>query len=487
MTAALPDRSVVSDAELVRAAAAGDRAAFAAIYDRYANQLHDFCIGMLRNREAAADCVHDSFCIAAKSFSKLRDPTKLRPWLYAIARYEALRCLRARKREQAVEELPEETDRGPGPTTLVRRNELVELIATAAGGLSDRDRAVYELAYRQGLEGAELAEALGVSASNAKKMAQRMRETVERSLGALLVSWSVRKKVHDCPGLAEILDDWDGTFTVLMRKRISRHIESCPTCDDRRRQLVNPVALLGSTSLVIPAPVALRQRTLDRVELVPPAGSDPAPQHPDSEATVVEKTVRMSPSTPGDGESRRSRFAKRAVTGAALVAGLIAVPAVAIAVQHNHDTSVNPANVTKLTTPPSAIGRSVTPTTTLPAVSVVAPPTESGPPPGRVVVQDPTSTYEAPATVTAPPQPPPPQNSTSVAPTAQTSNVFTPPQLQPPTEPTQSVTLQPIAPSEQLQPSDGSTSPTSPGRRMPQMPTESLQPAGPSGGDGALS
>jgi RNA polymerase sigma factor (sigma-70 family) len=487
MTAALPDRSVVSDAELVRAAAAGDRAAFAAIYDRYANQLHDFCIGMLRNREAAADCVHDSFCIAAKSFSKLRDPTKLRPWLYAIARYEALRCLRARKREQAVEEVPEETDRGPGPTTLVRRNELVELIAMAAGGLSDRDRAVYELAYRQGLEGAELAEALGVSASNAKKMAQRMRETVERSLGALLVSWSVRKKVHDCPGLAEILDGWDGTFTVLMRKRISRHIESCPTCDDRRRQLVNPVALLGSTSLVIPAPVALRQRTLDRVELVPPAGSDPAPQHPDSEATVVEKTVRMAPSTPGDGESRRSRFAKRAVTGAALVAGLIAVPAVAIAVQHNHDTSVNPANVTKLTTPPSAIGRSVTPTTTLPAVSVVAPPTESGPPPGRVVVQDPTSTYEAPATVTAPPQPPPPQNSTRVAPTEQTSNVFTPPQLQPPTEPTQSVTLQPIAPSEQLQPSDGSTGPTSPGRRMPQMPTESLQPAGPSGGDGALS
>jgi RNA polymerase sigma factor (sigma-70 family) len=487
MTAALPGRSVVSDAELVRAAAAGDRAAFAAIYDRYANQLHDFCIGMLRNREAAADCVQDSFCIAAKSFSKLRDPAKLRPWLYAIARYEALRCLRARKREHAVEEVPEETDRGPGPTTLVRRNELVELIATAAGGLSDRDRAVYELAYRQGLEGAELAEALGVSASNAKKMAQRMRETVERSLGALLVSWSVRKKVHDCPDLAEILDGWDGTFTVLMRKRISRHIESCPTCDDRRRQLVNPVALLGSTALMIPAPVALRQRTLDRVELVPPAGSDPAPQHTDPDITVVEKTVRIAPSTPGDGESQPSRFAKRAVTGAALVAGLIAVPAVAIAVQQNHDTSVTPVNVTNSTTPPSAIGRSVTPTTSLPAVSAVAPPTESGPPPGRVIVQDPTTTYEAPATVTAPPQPPPAQNSTSVAPTVQTSKVFTPPQLQPPTEPTQSVTLQPIAPTEQLQPSDGSTGPASPGRRMPQMPTESLQPAVPSGGDGPLS
>jgi RNA polymerase sigma factor (sigma-70 family) len=487
MTAALPDRAVVSDAELVRAAAAGDRAAFAAIYDRYANQLHDFCIGMLRNREAAADCVQDSFCIAAKSFSKLRDPAKLRPWLYAIARYEALRCLRARKREQTVEEVPEVTDRGPGPTTLVRRNELVDLIATAAGGLSDRDQAVYELAYRQGLEGAELAEALGVSASNAKKMAQRLRETVERSLGALLVSWSVRKNVHTCADLAEILDGWDGKFTVLMRKRISRHIDSCPTCDERRRQLVNPVALLGSTSLVIPAPVALRQRTLDRIELSSSASSGPAPQHTDPEATVVHHAIGAGPNaieTAGDGESGRSRFTKRAVMGAALVAGLLAVPAVAIAVQHNHDTSVNPANVTKSTTPPSVIGGRATPTTTLPAASVVAPPSESGPPPGRVVVGDPTITYQAPATVTAPPTA---RTSANVAPTVPTSNVLTPPQLQTPTAPTQTVTLQPTAPSEQIQPSDGSTIPTSPGRRAPQMPLESLQPANPSGGDGALS
>ena len=32
-----------SDAELVAAAVAGDRGAFAAIYDRYADRLHDFC------------------------------------------------------------------------------------------------------------------------------------------------------------------------------------------------------------------------------------------------------------------------------------------------------------------------------------------------------------------------------------------------------------------------------------------------------------
>jgi RNA polymerase sigma factor (sigma-70 family) len=499
MTAALPDREMVTDAQLVCAAAAGDRAAFATIYDRYADPLHDFCIGMLRNREAAADCVQDAFIIAANSLSKLRDPAKLRPWLYTIARYEALRCLRGRRREQAVDEVPEESDGGPGPATLVRRNELADLIAAAAGGLSDRDRAVYELAYRQGLEGADLAEALGVSASNAKMMVQRLRETVERSLGALLVSRPARTNARACPGLAEILDGWDGKFTVLMRKRISRHIESCPTCDDKRRQMVNPVALLGATPVVIAAPAALRPRTLDRIELVSPAGSGPAPQHTGSDATLVrdaigaaptavESAIGAAPSTAVDGESRRSRFTKRAVKGAALVAGLIAVPAVAIAVQHNHDTSVNPVNVTQPTTPPSAIGRRATPTTTLSAVPVMAPPTESNPPPERVVVQDPTITNVAPVTATAPP--PLAGTSTSVGPTMRTSTVFTPPSVQTPTEPVQTVTLQPTAPSQPsqpIQPSGGSTGAPPTGRRTVQMPVETLQSVTPSGGgDGAI-
>ena len=47
------------DAALVLAAASGDRAAFGTIYDRYADRLHDFCVGMLRDRDAAAMAVRD--------------------------------------------------------------------------------------------------------------------------------------------------------------------------------------------------------------------------------------------------------------------------------------------------------------------------------------------------------------------------------------------------------------------------------------------
>jgi RNA polymerase sigma factor (sigma-70 family) len=94
----------------VSAAAAGDRRAFAGIYDRYADRLHDFCVGLVRDRDTAADCVQDVFCTAAAQLPKLHDPDKLRPWLYTIARNEALRHIRDRRREQV-------TNR-PGPTAL---------------------------------------------------------------------------------------------------------------------------------------------------------------------------------------------------------------------------------------------------------------------------------------------------------------------------------------------------------------------------------
>jgi RNA polymerase sigma factor (sigma-70 family) len=255
-----------SDAELARASAAGDKRAFAQIYDRYADRLYDFCAGMLADRDGAADCVQDVFCIAATELAKLRDADRLRPWLYSIARNEALRRIRQRRRETPSEELPETESGEPGPETLATRLELGDLIAEAAGGLSDRDRAVLELAFRHGLNGPDLAEALGVTPSNANTIVHRLRTTIERSLGALLVARQVRT-TGECDELATILDGWDGHFNVLVRKRISRHIESCHICDGERRRLVTPAALLGVAPVFIPAPEWLRERTLGEIQL----------------------------------------------------------------------------------------------------------------------------------------------------------------------------------------------------------------------------
>ena len=54
-------------------------------------------------------------------------------------------------------------------------------------------------------------------------MASRARAHFEIALGALLVARSGRDA---CPELAAILEGWDGRLTVLLRKRVDRHIRA---------------------------------------------------------------------------------------------------------------------------------------------------------------------------------------------------------------------------------------------------------------------
>lgn len=399
---AVPDWDIVSDADLVGAALSGDRMAFAGIYDRYADRLHDFCVGMVRDRDAAADCVQDVFCTAATALDKLREPDKLRPWLYAIARNEALRRIRQRRREEPSEDLPDEASGDAGPDTLAARNELAELVAEAAGGLSDRDRAVLELGYRHGLDGPELAEALGVSTASAKKIMQRLRDTMERSLGALLVARRGQSG-NSCAELSAILAGWDGTFTILMRKRIARHIESCPTCDQDRRRMVNPVALLGGTPLFIPAPAWLRDRTLHQIRLTS-ASSDLGGALTQARDSLPDPTTEEFAAADGSGEAPTARQpAGRVMLTMSLLVGIpLIVLALTIAWRYETNAPVTPKGViTSVTTSPSQPAET-------PVSMSIPPPQPSAP--------TPVVTGPAEPSVIRPPRAVPPSQQSPVAP-----------------------------------------------------------------------
>jgi RNA polymerase sigma factor (sigma-70 family) len=408
---AQPDR-YATDAELATAAAAGDRPAFATIYDRYANRLHDFCVGMLRDRDTAADCVQDAFCTAATKLPQLRDPDKLRPWLYSIARNEALRHQRERRREEPTDMLPELETNQAGPETIAARSELAELVAEAAGGLSDRDRTILDLTYRHELDGLELAEVLGVSQSNAGTLVHRLRDTVERSLGALLVARRVHSTPETCQELAAILDGWDGQFTVLMRKRVARHIESCPACDEERGRMLTPAALLGGAPVFIPAPAWLRDHTLTAANSALPAPPSNAPRG-DSDG---------SPRKHGSSEAARepARHRSRALAATVLVALIVGGGVTIARLKVADGTAITPVVVT---TPESMTSTVTQPVSHLPA-PLLPPPQTSTPPAERTA--EPTSaapTAVTPVTTTARPTQAP-EVSTTV--TIEPTQSFTP-------------------------------------------------------------
>src|SRR5205085_8226241 len=192
----------------------------------------------------------DSFVTFAEKLPQLREPDRLRPWLYAIVRSECLRRLKQRKRVSYGddEQLAEMADDAMTPDEAAEKAALTKLVWDAAAGLADRDRALLDLHLRQGLEGAELGEAMGVSASNAYVMLNRLRAQIDRSLGALLIA---RLGRDDCEELDELLGDWDGSFSPLIRKRVARHVEGCSICGERRKRMLSPWMLLAGVPLFV--------------------------------------------------------------------------------------------------------------------------------------------------------------------------------------------------------------------------------------------
>ncbi|MFK8023768.1 MAG: sigma-70 family RNA polymerase sigma factor [Ilumatobacter sp.] len=258
-----------SDADLVAGHLAGDPVALAGIYDRYADSLHDTAAAMLNDRTEAADVLQDVILIAAERLDQLRDPERLKPWLFAILRNEVYRRSRTRRRTVVTDfsgsddgggiDMADERigDPGDAATDDVAGEDLAELVRNAARGLDERDQLVLELSVRQGLAGQDLADALGVSPNQSYTLVHRMRERVERSLGAFVVARAGRR---DCDDLDQILASWDGEFSVLIRKRVARHIEKCDSCDRRRKTAV-PFAMFAAAPAYA-APAALRDQIL---------------------------------------------------------------------------------------------------------------------------------------------------------------------------------------------------------------------------------
>jgi RNA polymerase sigma factor (sigma-70 family) len=262
-----PYRKPMRDRDIVAAIVAGDPAGLSAAYDRYAADLFAYCQVLLTESADAADAVQDTFVIAADKVSALRDPDRLRPWLYAVARNECHRRLRARDSATSLDESAEVTDDTADLGTGLEQAELRELVWAALAGLSPSEREIIELSLGHELSGADLADTLGVPRNQAHAMASRARTHFEAALGVLLVA---RSGQEACAELASIMAGWDGKLTVLLRKRVSRHIRRCAICGARRRRELTPDTLLGVLP-VAALPAALRHQVLSLVTDSSPA------------------------------------------------------------------------------------------------------------------------------------------------------------------------------------------------------------------------
>lgn len=183
-----PGDEDLDDGALVRRVAGGDETAFMSLYDRHAVLLFGTALRFLRDRDAAAEVVQETFLAAwqrAAQFDAARG--SIAGWLIGIARNRALDRLRAERRRPR--SVPDDSFHSPSeeartsrdwaapnadePEAAVDRRWLRALLRTTLGEMRAEEREVLVLAYDRELSQAEIADRLALPIGTVKSRTRR--------------------------------------------------------------------------------------------------------------------------------------------------------------------------------------------------------------------------------------------------------------------------------------------------------------------------
>lgn len=176
-----------SDADLIAAHLAGERAAFDEIVDRYERRLYAVALRMCGDVETARDVTQEVFITALRSLKSFRGEARVSTWLHRVAVNASLDRLRRRQRrpELPLEQGGERAGASPDPEEAAVASERAVAVRHAVAALAPEFRAAVVLHDLQGLDYAEVAEALGIPLGTVKSRLHRARLELARALGHL--------------------------------------------------------------------------------------------------------------------------------------------------------------------------------------------------------------------------------------------------------------------------------------------------------------
>src|ERR671911_1880555 len=99
---------LVTDRQIAREAARGESRAFAALYERYHQELYRYCHSILGDGDDALDALHNTMARVLRALPGEEREIALRPWLYRIAHNEAISLLRERRPSRGLHQAIEE-------------------------------------------------------------------------------------------------------------------------------------------------------------------------------------------------------------------------------------------------------------------------------------------------------------------------------------------------------------------------------------------
>ncbi len=178
----------LSDDDLVRLFAAGDEAAFSALFARHHGAVFGYALTILRNRQDAEDVMVDTFAAMARAAGGYRPEGLFRAWLLRITRNRSLTRV-TRDCRRAAWQVPsheagdaEPVSEGPGPAQAVATADDHTRVAAAFAHLSPHWREALGLYAFDHLRYEEIAAVLDTPVNTVKTWIRRARMQLAREM-----------------------------------------------------------------------------------------------------------------------------------------------------------------------------------------------------------------------------------------------------------------------------------------------------------------
>ena len=162
------------DRELVGRCQRGELDAYEQLVQRYRHKVYALALSMLRHEQDATDVAQEAFVRGWQGIGKFQNNASFYTWLYRITTNLCIDAVRRREWQpttsldeaigpDAGADAVEPPSSHPLPTEEAQRRELREQIDAALAELSPDHRAVVQLREFEGLDYAEIAQAVGCS------------------------------------------------------------------------------------------------------------------------------------------------------------------------------------------------------------------------------------------------------------------------------------------------------------------------------------
>lgn len=173
------------DGEVVRRVLSGERRLFEVLMRRYNQRVYRVIRAILRSEAEVEDAMQQAWLKAWRRLPQLAAPEAVAGWLSRIAANEALNRVR---RREPVDPLPEgddmESRMATDPERQASARELARMVEEVADRLPEGQRAAFVLRDVEGLDTAEAAGLLGVTADALKVRLHRAHVALRAELGA---------------------------------------------------------------------------------------------------------------------------------------------------------------------------------------------------------------------------------------------------------------------------------------------------------------